>query len=93
MLDKTKFYIDGRWVAPIDGTDFPVINPATEDAFATISLGGQKDAEAAIAAAVHQENVCDTAIDHDLEPTPQEIVRMLPAMDSAASALPLPASL
>jgi delta 1-pyrroline-5-carboxylate dehydrogenase len=51
MLDKTKFYIDGRWVAPIDGTDFPVINPATEDAFATISLGGQKDAEAAIAAA------------------------------------------
>ena len=51
MLDKTKFYIDGRWVAPIDGTDFLVINPATEDAFATISLGGQKDAEAAIAAA------------------------------------------
>ena len=51
MLDKTKFYIDGRWVAPIDGTDFAVINPATEDAFATISLGGQKDAEAAIAAA------------------------------------------
>ena len=51
MLDKTKFYIDGRWVAPIDGTDFPVINPATEVAFATISLGGQKDAEAAIAAA------------------------------------------
>ena len=51
MLDKTKFYIDGRWVAPIDGTDFPVINPATEDAFATISLGGQKDAEVAIAAA------------------------------------------
>ena len=51
MLDKTKFYIDGRWVVPIDGTDFTVINPATEDAFATISLGGQKDAEAAIAAA------------------------------------------
>ena len=51
MLDKTKFYIDGRWIAPIDGTDFPVINPATESAFATISLGGQKDAEATIAAA------------------------------------------
>ena len=46
MLDKTKFYIDGQWVAPIDGTDFPVINPATEEAYATISLGGKKDAEA-----------------------------------------------
>ncbi|MEL0142839.1 MAG: aldehyde dehydrogenase family protein, partial [Alphaproteobacteria bacterium] len=51
MLDKTKFYIDGQWVAPIDGADFPVINPATEEAYATISLGGKKDAEAAIAAA------------------------------------------
>ena len=51
MLDKTKFYIDGQWVAPIDGTDFPVINPATEEAYATISLGGAKDAEVAIAAA------------------------------------------
>ena len=51
MLDKTKFYIDGQWVAPIEGTDFPVINPATEEAYATISLGGAKDAEVAIAAA------------------------------------------
>ena len=51
MLDKTKFYIDGQWVAPIDGTDFPVINPATEEAYATISLGGAKDTEVAIAAA------------------------------------------
>ena len=51
MLDKTKFYINGQWVAPIDGTDFPVINPATEEAYATISLGGKKDTEVAIAAA------------------------------------------
>ena len=51
MLDKTKFYIDGQWVAPIDGADFPVVNPATEEAYAIISLGGKKDAEAAIAAA------------------------------------------
>ena len=32
MLDKTKLYIDGQWVAPIDGTDFPDINQATEAA-------------------------------------------------------------
>ena len=51
MLDKTKFYINGQWVAPIDGADFPVVNPATEEAYAIISLGGKEDAEAAIAAA------------------------------------------
>ena len=51
MIETRNFYIDGGWVAPRDGTDFPVFNPATEEAFATISLGGAADAEAAIAAA------------------------------------------
>jgi aldehyde dehydrogenase (NAD+) len=51
MLDKTKFYIDGKWVSPIDGTGFSVINPATEEAFASIALGGPKDTKLAIAAA------------------------------------------
>ena len=51
MIETRNFYIDGGWVAPRDGTDFPVYNPATEEAFATISLGGAADAEAAISAA------------------------------------------
>ena len=51
MLDKTEFYINGSWVPSIDGRSFPVLNPATEEAFATITLGGEKDAKAAIAAA------------------------------------------
>ena len=51
MLDKTEFYINGSWVPSIDGRSFPVFNPATEEAFATITLGGEKDAKAAIAAA------------------------------------------
>lgn len=51
MIDKRNFYINGEWVAPKDGTDFPVYNPATEEPYATISLGGVGDAEAAIAAA------------------------------------------
>ncbi len=51
MLDKTKFYINGAWVPSIDGRSFPVFNPATEDAFATIMLGGEKDTQAAIEAA------------------------------------------
>ena len=51
MIDKRNFYINGAWVAPINGADFPVINPATEEAYAVISLGGNVDAEAAITAA------------------------------------------
>ncbi|MGI9353133.1 MAG: aldehyde dehydrogenase family protein [Rhizobiaceae bacterium] len=51
MIDARKFYINGEWVSPVSGTDFEVINPSTEEAYAVISLGGKKDAEAAIAAA------------------------------------------
>ena len=51
MLSKRNFFINGKWVAPIDGTDFPVLNPATEEAYAMISLGGMADAETAIKAA------------------------------------------
>ncbi len=51
MKDMRKFYINGEWVNPINGTDFDVINPSTEEAYAVISLGGKEDAEKAIAAA------------------------------------------
>jgi len=51
MLDKRQFYINGEWVDPVAGTDFPVIDPSNEEEFAVISLGGQADSEAAIAAA------------------------------------------
>ncbi|WFE76437.1 aldehyde dehydrogenase family protein [Roseinatronobacter sp. S2] len=51
MLDKRQFYINGEWVAPREGRDLPVIDPSTEDACAVISLGGQADTDAAVAAA------------------------------------------
>ena len=51
MIDKRNFYINGSWVAPISGADFPVLNPATEEPYAVISLGGKDDTEAAIKAA------------------------------------------
>jgi aldehyde dehydrogenase (NAD+) len=51
MLEKREFYINGQWVSPLDGTDHHVIDPATEEPAAVISLGGKADAEAAIAAA------------------------------------------
>ena len=31
MLDKRKFYINGKWVDPIEKNDFEVINPCNED--------------------------------------------------------------
>jgi len=45
------FYIGGAWVKSADGRPIPVINPATEEAYATISLGGQQDTDMAVAAA------------------------------------------
>ena len=45
MLDKRKFYIDGKWVDPIKKNDFEVINPCNEDACAIISLGSKEDTD------------------------------------------------
>ena len=51
MLNKRQFYINGQWVDPIDGTDFEIIDPSTEAVVGHISLGGQADTDAAVAAA------------------------------------------
>ncbi|MFP4404767.1 aldehyde dehydrogenase family protein [Rhodosalinus sp.] len=51
MIEKRQFYIDGAWVDPQEGIEYKVINPATEEPCATISLGGQADTDAAVAAA------------------------------------------
>jgi aldehyde dehydrogenase (NAD+) len=51
MRDCRKFYIDGKWVQPTEPKDFPVVNPATEERIATISLGGRADVDKAVAAA------------------------------------------
>lgn len=51
MIERRQFYINGQWTDPINGTDHAVINPSTEEACATISLGGSADADAAVAAA------------------------------------------
>ena len=51
MKQCRQFYIDGRWVNPIKERDFNVINPATEEAIATISLGSATDVDEAVGAA------------------------------------------
>ena len=51
MIEERRFYINGKWVDPVDGRDHAVVDPSTEDAVAVISLGGQADTDAAVAAA------------------------------------------
>jgi len=51
MLDKKKFYINGKWVSPIKPNDLEVINPSTEETCAVISLGSKEDTNAAVSAA------------------------------------------
>jgi len=51
MIEKRQFYIDGAWVDPKEGRDLNVIDPSTEEPCAVISLGGQADVDAAVAAA------------------------------------------
>ena len=51
MLDKRTFFIGGEWVDPISATDLDVINPATEEVIAVISMGSAADADRAVKAA------------------------------------------
>jgi aldehyde dehydrogenase (NAD+) len=51
MTDHLKFYIDGAWVDPAEPRTLDVINPATEQAVARISLGGAEDVDRAVKAA------------------------------------------
>jgi aldehyde dehydrogenase (NAD+) len=51
VQDFLKFYINGEWVDPIEPRVLDVENPATEEAFARISIGSARDVDKAVAAA------------------------------------------
>lgn len=51
MLDKLQFYIDGKWVDPVEPRTLDVVNPATEEVYGRISLGSEADVDKAVAAA------------------------------------------
>ena len=51
MLNKRKFYINGRWVDPIKPNDCNVINPSTEENCAVISIGSKEDINLAVKSA------------------------------------------
>ena len=70
VKDCRQFYIDGDWVNPAQANDFEVVNPATEQPIAKISLGGAADVDAAVAAARR-------AFDSFSETTPAERLALL----------------
>ena len=51
MLDKKKFYINGSWVKPNSSEEIKVIDPATEQNCAVITLGNKADVDLAVSAA------------------------------------------
>jgi aldehyde dehydrogenase (NAD+) len=68
MKDCRKFYIDGKWVDPLKAHDSVVINPATEESIATISLGSAADVDRAVAAAKRAfDSYSETSLQERLE--------------------------
>ena len=51
MENKKNFYIDGKWVSPKSKDEIKVIDPATEENCAVISLGNKDDVNDAVSAA------------------------------------------
>ena len=51
MLDKKNFYINGAWVKPNSSEEIKVIDPATEENCAVITLGNKADVDIAVNAA------------------------------------------
>lgn len=70
MRDMRQFYIDGRWVDPLEPRPHDVINPATEEVCGRISLGSAADVDRAVAAARR-------AFDSFSSTTPDERIALL----------------
>ena len=51
MREYTRFYINGEWVEPAKPQTLDVINPATEEVCAVISMGSEEDVDRAVSAA------------------------------------------
>ena len=89
-MEKLDFYINGAWVKPSETKTLDVINPATEEAVATISLGSQADVNSAVSAAKSAfESYSLTSIAERIEllTTIREIYKR--RIDDVADAIPV----
>jgi aldehyde dehydrogenase (NAD+) len=51
MRSYEKCYINGGWIAPLSRKEWTLVNPATEEPFATVALAGPDDVDVAVNAA------------------------------------------
>ena len=51
MIEKKQFYINGKWVDPINKNELDVIDPSNEEVCAVISLGDLEDTNLAVESA------------------------------------------
>ncbi len=51
MLNKKNFYINGEWIKPNSAEEIAVVDPATEEKCAVITLGNKIDIDMAVKAA------------------------------------------
>jgi len=57
MLELTNFYINGKWVSPVQSNSLVVTSPADEAEVARISLGSSSDVDLAVEAARRAFNI------------------------------------
>ena len=57
--NKKKFYIDGKWQDPRSNQEIKIINPATEENTAVITLGNKHDVDHAVSSAkkAYEQNI------------------------------------
>ena len=70
MSNRTRFYINGKWVEPSANQTLDVVNPATEEVIGPIAMGSRQDVDSAVAAAV-------ATFDSYLQTTRKERVELL----------------
>jgi aldehyde dehydrogenase (NAD+) len=87
MKNCRQFYIDGKWVNPVETHDFQLINPATEEPIATIALGSAADADRAVAAAKRAFESYSEASVKDRCRDPSGHRRSLPAYRQASGSV------
>lgn len=51
LPDLSRFYIDGAWTEPLTPGAFDLVDPSTEETYATLAMGGAGDVDRAVAAA------------------------------------------
>ena len=88
MKDCRAFYIDGKWERPAQEHDFSVVNPATEETIATISLGGAADVDKAVAAAKRSfESYSETSVEQRCELLQRVVANYQTKADEMAQAI------